>query len=312
MMKQKLFFLLVCLLCTAALITGCSTPSDGGNGAAVKGGDFTITLNGTEITTDSSAVVEGSKITISAGGNYTVSGKLTDGQIVVNVDNTTNVNLILNNADITCSNSAPIYFVEADNAIITLADGTTNTITDGANYTYLNAGDTEPDAAIFSKADLTIEGSGALTVKANFNDGIASRDDLVIEGATVTVDAKTHGIKGKDQLTINNSTIEVKAGDDGIKSTNDKDPGRGYIILNNNTMTITAVDEAISAVDNITITEGTITIDTRNNAIKTLKTIDIQSGTLNIKTLDDAFIGEAVTGTDKAVITVNGSKYIIQ
>jgi hypothetical protein len=316
MMKQKLFFLLVCLVCTLTLITGCSTPGEGegSNGSStVKGGDFTITLNGTEITTDSKdAIVEDSKITIVSGGNYNVSGKLTDGQIIVNVDKEVNINLILNNVDITCSNSAPIYIIEANDAIITLADGTTNTLTDGDKYTYLNAGDNEPDATIFSKADLTIEGGGSLTVKANFNDGIASRDDLIIESTTITVDAKTHGIKGKDQLTINNSTINVTAGDDGIKSTNDKDAGRGYMVLNNNTMTITAVDEAISAIDNITITDGTITIDTRNNAIKSLKTIDIQSGTLDIKTLDDDFIAEKVTGTDKAVVTVNGSTYNFQ
>ena len=310
MIKQKFFFLLICLFCTVGLITGCSNPSGGSNSNI--SGNYTITLNGSEITTDSTnAVVEGSKVTITSDGNYTISGKLTDGQIIVQAS-VSNVNLILNNADIICSNSAPIYIMAANNVIITLPDGTTNTVTDGDNYTYLNAGDTEPDAAIFSKADLTIEGGGSLNVTANFNDGIASRDDLIIEGCTITVNSKTHGIKGKDQLTINNSTINVTAGDDGIKSTNDADPGRGYIILHNNIMTITAVDEAISAIDNITISEGTITIDTRNNAFKTLKGIDIQSGTINIKTLDDDFICETLTGTDKAVITVNGSKYNLQ
>ena len=303
-MKLKIFFLLVC---AAILLSGCV---DKGDGSSIAG-NSNITLNGTEITTDSStAVIEGSKITITAGGNYTITGKLDDGQIVVNTDS--DVNLILNNVDITCSTSAPIYIIESKNAFITVPEGTTNNITDGTTYTYLNAGDTEPDSAIFSKADLTIKETGLLNVKGNFNDAIASRDDLIIENANITVDAKNHGIKGKDMLTITNSTINVKAGNDGLKSTNDKDPDRGYLVLTDSTIEITAVDEAISAIDNITIKGGTINIDTRNNAVKTLKTIDIQSGTMTIKTLDDAFIGEAVIGTNEANVTVNGTKYNFQ
>ena len=302
-MKLKIFFLLIC---AAILLSGCVDKGDGSS--SVAGSTHNITLNGTEITTDSStATIEGSIITITAGGNYTITGKLDDGQIIVNAS--TDVNLILNNADITCSTSAPIYIMAAKNAFITVPEGTTNNITDGAKYTYLNAGDTEPDSAIFSKTDLTIKETGLLNVKANFNDAIASRDDLIIENANVTVNAKNHGIKGKDQLTVTNSTINVTAGNDGIKATNKKDPDRGYIMLTDSTITITAVDEAISAITNVTIKGGTINIDTRNNAIKTLKTIDIQSGTVKIKTLDDAFIGEAVIGTNEADVTVNGTKY---
>jgi len=304
-MKLKVFFLLICAM---ILITGCVEKGVVG----ISGGEFNIELNDTEITTSSStAVIDGSKITITSAGNYNITGKLTDGQIIVDAAKT-EVNLILNNVDITCSDNAPIYILSAKNAFITVTEGTTNTFTDGTKYTYLNAGDTEPNATIFSKADLTIRGLGVLNVKANYHNAIASKDSLIIENADITADAKNNGIKGKDFLVINNSTINVTAGNDGIKSTNDKETDGGYVALTDSIITITAVDEAIQAIENVTIKGGTLNIDTRNNGIKTPKTIDLQSGTITIKTLDDAFAAESLIGTNDANITVNGTKYNLQ
>jgi hypothetical protein len=104
--------------------------------------------------------------------------------------------------------------------VIVLAEGTENIVSDGETYD-LDSDEDEPNAAIFSKSDLTINGSGSLIVNANYNDGIKSKDDLIITNGTITVYATADGIVGKDCLAIKNATITVEAGCDGMQATND-------------------------------------------------------------------------------------------
>ena len=125
-----------------------------------------ITLNGDSVTADDKNVeVDGRKVTITGAGTYVLSGTLSDGQIVVDSDDKDSVRLVLNGAEITCSNSSAIW-VKAGDTIITLADGTENTLTDGAEYT-TDSEDEEPKAAVYAKDDLNINGSGSLTVNGN-------------------------------------------------------------------------------------------------------------------------------------------------
>lgn len=286
------------------LMSSCIDSKDSG-----INGNYTIELNDTEIKTNSSsAVIDDSTITIMSHGNYTITGKLSDGQIIVNAANS-DVNLILNNVDITCSDNSPIYIMDAKHTVITIPENTVNTLTDGNSYTYKNTNDTEPDATLFSKDDLSIKGAGKLTINANYNDALTSKDALKIEGCNIVINSKNHGIKGRDYLVIIDSEINVTSENDGIKSTNDKDIDLGYIKLTNSTININAVDEAISAINNITIIDGTLNIDTKNNGIKSEKSIDFQSGVVVVKTLDDDFIAPVIKGTEKAIITVNGSAY---
>lgn len=300
--KTLLFILTIS---TVLLVSGCVD-----NASLAISGNYKIEFTGTEISTNSkTAIIDGSVITIISQGNYTISGTLTDGQIIVNAPKE-DVNLILNNVEITCTNNSPIYIVAGGDVYITVSEGTTNSIIDGTSYEYDNESETEQNAAIFSKDDLTILGNGLLSIKANFRNGLSSNDSLTIDGCNIVIDAKHNGIRGKDFLVIKNSNINVKSGNDGIKSTNETDPGSGYIILTDNIITISSVDEAISGINKVTLSGNTIDIDTRNNGIKSLTTIDIQSGTLTMKTLDDDFIAETITGSDAADVTVNGSKYI--
>ncbi len=123
-----------------------------------------------------------SVVTISAAGEYTLTGTLSDGQIVVNGGDEDEFTLYLNNANITNSSGSAIYIENAAEVIITLVDGTVNSVTDGSTYANLDE-DGEPDAAVFSHDDLTINGNGTLTVQANYSEGIESRDDLKILAA---------------------------------------------------------------------------------------------------------------------------------
>ena len=153
------------------------------NKASIKLNADSITLEG------SGASIEESKITITSAGIYTITGDLNDGQIIVNAGDNDKVNLILNGVNISCSNSAPIYVLNADKTVITLEDGSENTIKDGENYVFEDSSSDEPNSAIYSKDDLTINGSGALTVTGNYNNGITSKNDLKVNGGDITIDA---------------------------------------------------------------------------------------------------------------------------
>ena len=208
------------------------------------------------------ATVEGSTITIVSAGTYVMIGTLDDGQVVVDSETEGTVRLVLNGADLTCSTSAPIHVKSADKTIITLADGTENSVTDGTAYTFDDTEAQEPSAAVFSKDDLTINGSGSLAVTANYNNGIASKDDLKITGGNITVEAANDGLKGRDCIGIKAGTVTVNAGGDGLQATNDEDTEKGYISIEGGLVNITAGTDGIQAQSTLAINGGEFTIST--------------------------------------------------
>ena len=226
-------------------------------------GTATIALLGTSVTfVGNGAIVDGTVITITSAGTYTISGVLHDGQIVVDTPDRETVRLVLDGVDITCSASAPLFVANAEKTVITLADGTDNYLTDDRSSLSGTAGSDDPTAAIFSRDDLTINGNGFLTVTANFNHGIACKDDLRINGGRITVTAKNDGIRGRDSITVREATITIQAGGDGMQSNNDEDPEKGYIILEGGTLTIIAKEDGIQAETSLAISGGAMTIAT--------------------------------------------------
>lgn len=223
----------------------------------------TIALNGSSATVKGDGVaVQGSVVTISSSGVYEITGTLTGGSIVVDVNKDIDkgtVFLVLNGATISSQTSAPIYVKDAKKVVMLLETGTKNTVSDGSG-TIVNA-DTEPSAAIFSKANLTITGSGTLTVTANFNDGITSKDDLKITDGTLIVNAKADGIVGKDSLNVKSGNITVTAGKDGLRATNDIDADQGNVNIQNGQFTITAANDAIQAARLLQIDDGTFNLN---------------------------------------------------
>jgi hypothetical protein len=227
-----------------------------------EGGVIVITLGDTITVSGPGAVVDDSKITIFSSGTYSLSGTLDDGQIIVNTpsEDKETVKLILNGVDITCSTSAPIYVINAEKTAIDLADGSENYIADGDYYLLEDSEADEPNAAVFSKDDLAINGNGSLAINANYNNGIQSKDDLEINGGNITVNAVNDGIKGRDSITIKSGNITVVAGGDGLQSNNDEDSERGYISIDGGTFDITAGEDGIQAETILTISGGDIDI----------------------------------------------------
>lgn len=220
---------------------------------------------------DSGAVVQGNTVTITKAGTYIISGSVSDGQVIVDSSEEGYVWLVLDNVSITSQNSSAIYVKSADNTLITLPEGTKNEVTDGKDYVF-EGEETSLNAAIYSKDDLFINGTGSLTVTGNYNHGIQSKDDLVIISGNITVHSAGDGIVGKDSVVIREAVITVEAGGDGIKSTNAVQD-KGYIYLDNPNITITAANDGIQAETCMVIEDGIYDIITgggSGNAKKTM------------------------------------------
>lgn len=260
-----------------------------------------IMLAGDSITVEGSgAAVNGSTVTITTPGVYNLTGTLNDGQIVVDTDQEGTVNLILSGVNITNSSTSPIFISSADKTILTLAEGSQNFVTDGATYVFTNAEVDEPNAAIFSKDDLVINGSGSLTVNANYNNGIASKDYLRIVSGNITVNAVNDGIKGRNYIAVKDATITVNAGGDGLQSNNDEDATKGYILIEGGAFNITSGIDGIQAETQLTVNGGVLNLVTgggntvnyeSEESAKGLKagvSVTIAGGTINIDSADDA------------------------
>ena len=204
-----------------------------------------------------SVVIDGDTITITEEGTYILSGSLTNGQIVVEAENA-KVQLVLDNADISCETSAAIYVKDADKVFITTTDGSTNTVCTSGEFEAID--DNNIDAAIFSKSDLTLNGAGSLEVTCENGHGIVSKDDLVITSGEYVVDAGKHALSGKDSVRIAGGTFDLTAGRDGIHSENTDEEEKGFVYIENGSFTITSDGDGIDASYVVEIVDGSFDI----------------------------------------------------
>lgn len=230
-------------------------------------------------------MIDGTTATIKSSGGYTITGVCDQGQLVINTRG--KVTLTLENLTLTSVDGPAIDILAAKEATLFLPSGSESTLTDASQYANVSDGQ---DAAIFSKADLIISGEGSLTVNGQYNDGIASRDTLLIKGGNITVNARNHGIKGKDYLIIQGGMINVMAGGDGLKATNSDQAALGYVQIEAGALYITVQDDGVFAVSQITVNGGDINIDTGNNGMKSEGALTITAGRIHIITDDDDFV----------------------
>lgn len=252
-----------------------------------------VTIDLSNPTATDGVTVSDGVITITKAGNYKLTGTY-DGQIKVDAADSDMVRLILNNATITNSTGAAINVVEADEVVIYTASGTTNTVSDGSSYSDTASG--SPDAAIYSKSDLTLAGEGTLKVKGKYEEGIHTSDGLVIASGTLEVTAANTGIKGKDYVDILDGTVTVTATKDGIKATNDTDGNRGWVRLSGGTVNISAGDDGFKAERVLEISGGTLNITESNEGIEA-QYINILDGTVNVTSSDDGINASYSTTT---------------
>lgn len=242
-----------------------------------------ITLNGNSAKCDDKGVnIDGSDITITKEGIYKISGTLDDGQIIINASDA-KIQLILDNADITCKNSSAIYGINSKKIFISLAENSVNNLTDGESYIYADETSQEPDSCIFSSDSLTINGSGTLNINSSLS-GIHSKDDVVITGGNLNITSAGDGIKGKDYVAVSDGNINITSGEDGIKSTNKNDTSLGYIYIQNGDFIINSGLDGIQAETDLVVTDGNFNITSgggSENSTKSHLNMDFGGGGFN-------------------------------
>lgn len=258
-----------------------------------------IKLSGTSASIEGTgAEAKGGTITITAAGTYAVSGKLDEGQIVVDVKDKGIVRLVLNGAEIHNSSTSPIYVAEAGKTIITLQEGTDNLVSDGETYVYPDTATDEPNAAIFSHDNLTFNGTGKLVVQGNYNNGIASKDELKITGGTIEIHAVDDGLMGRDLVAVQEGDITIEVGGHGIKTTNDEVDSLGIIAIDGGSINIRAVEDALHSSGDVQIADGDIDIAADDDGIHADVSIAIAGGTINITKSNEGIEAPAIVITE--------------
>lgn len=251
------------------------------------------------------AAVEGATVTISAAGTYAVTGELTAGSLVVNAGDQDKVQIVLSGASIRNEAGPALNIQQADKVFVTLADGTQNTLADGASYA-LAEGEDEPNAALYSKADLTINGTGALSIEGNYCHGVNSKDDLVVTGGAIAVVAKEDGLRGKDCVKVADGSFAITAGGDGVKSSNDEDPTRGFVSIDGGTFTVEAGDEGFQAATYLRLAGGDAQIKAADHALRSDVEAAMTGGTYVVEAGGKGMNPETEFTMDGGTFTVAG------
>ncbi len=235
-------------------------------------------------------------VTISEAGIYLISGTLENGQIIVDAPKEADVILILDGVDITSIDSAPVLVKQADKLIISLAEGSENTLTD-LDSGSLDEEDFVAEAVIYSKEDLTITGSGSLTVNAHRNNGIQGKDDVTLISGNIIIHSVDDGIVGKDSLVIKDASVTIISEGDGLKSTNDESEDVGYIAIEGGEIAIQAQLDAVQSAGSLLITggdfvlttgSGTYSEEVSRKGMKTARNLTVTGGNFTLRASDDA------------------------
>ena len=305
--------------------------ADGSTAINLSGSNASVTGEGVQ--------VSGADITITSAGTYVIRGELTDGSIVIDAGEDDLVRLVLNGAKINSSDSPAVQVNTAGKTVVTLNQDTSNTLSDGT--TYADTSEEAPTAALYSQQDLTINGTGQLTVKGNHKDGITSKDDLKIVSGTLNIEAADDGLVGRDLAAVKSAAVTVTAGGDAIKTTYDEDKDKGYLVVEDGEFDINAgrdgfqssaallidggnykvvtgggrenavtssTEEAdqesmkgLKGEAGVSVSNGTFHIDSADDAVHSSGDIQIKGGELNLNTGDDGI------HADKAVAISGGT-----
>lgn len=321
--RKKIFFGIILLLGCILFITGCAPSENAAEGSGAESGqntmdtsemftnrdlDFSyeennavqILLSDEGSSCESENVrISGSAILISGEGTYILSGSLTEGQIIVDAEDTAKIQLVLDDVDVNCSTSAALYVKQADKVFVTLAGETENHLSNQEDFAA--ADENNVDAVIFSKEDLTINGTGSLTIDAAYGHGVVSKDDLVITGGNYQITAAGHALSGKDSVRVADGSFRLSSGKDGIQSDYGEDAEeasddreRGFIYIAGGDFRFMAGDDGLQASSFAQIADGTFQIEAEDDGIHADGAASVHSGEIKILKCYEGIEGQTV------------------
>ena len=239
---------------------------------------ITLTGEAAEIS-GGGAVFSGKELRITDAGSYLLSGNLSDGSVVVDADKTDKIHLLLSGVTVSNSDGAALVVEQADKVTLFLCENTENTFSDGAAYTGYEEG-SKIDGCIYSRDDLTVEGTGTLNVTGNLKHGIVCNDDLVFSSGTVCVTAKQDAVHAHDSVTVKGASLTLSAGDDGITVSNDDQTD--YLLVESGNVTVSSCYEGLEATT-VTVSGGNVSIYPTDDGINAQKLISVTGGNIRIE-----------------------------
>ena len=249
--------------------------------------------------------VSGNVVTISSGGTYILTGKLDEGQIVVNAKSDDKVRLVFKGVEISSSKGNLILVENAKKTIITLASDSNNKLELKGNFSK----DDNKDSVIFSKSDLSFNGTGILNLLSPYGRGIVSQDKVVFVDGKYTMDTAGNTISAKNSVAIADGKYDIKAGEKGTGLKVRGNEKKGTVFIANGKLDISAGKDGINSNSNVTINNGKINIKSEENGIES-ENIDIRGGNTRVVSKDDGIITSSKkdTETDSLYIRINGGK----
>ena len=258
-----------------------------------------ITLDGTDAAiSGSGAYTYDGNVVIGQTGRYVISGTLTDGSIIVDAQDASKIYILLDGVEVYCSDNAAFRVDQADKVFLTLAEGKANHFSGGKTYSD-EALDDGTKGTVFAHDDLTINGSGSLTIESEYKHGIAANDDLVIVDADITVDAAADAVSVNDSIRTKNATMQLEAEDDGIAVTHED----GYFYIESGKMDIKSGGDAIHAAGDVTVAGGEISISAADDGIHSDTAIAVSDGAIKIE--------KCYEGLEALTIDVSGGEIAV-
>ena len=239
--------------------------------------------------TDPSVQISGSTVTITAAGDYVLTGSLSDGRIIVDAPEDAKVKLILNGVSLIKNGHAAIYALSADKLMLSSAAGSENLLQTVGDF--IQTDDNNVDAAVFAKCDLTLSGDGILNISCLTGHAAVSKDDLKLKSGTVNLEAASKGLFGKDSVSVEGGVLNADVGTDGICSDNEEE-GKGTITVEDGTINLLCQKDGLDASGDITVSGGTLVIsagsENEGKGIKSDADITVSGGSLSVSSIDDA------------------------
>ncbi len=256
----------------------------------------TIRLAGKYGESDNKNVIcEAGIVTITAKGIYVLSGSY-EGTIVIDVTEDENVYLVLDNVTIEGIDGPAICAESAGKLIVMLPESSVNVLSDASKYS--DTADTAPNAALFARCNLTVNGSGTLKVYGNNNNAILSKDKCKIMSGNITVESADDGIVGRDLCVIAGGVFNINSTSHALKTSNDEDADKGDLLILNGSFALSAGEDAIHSSKNIEICGGNFEILAGDDAVHADNHAMVNGGTINVT--------KCYEGLEGLFVTVNG------